>query len=408
MVYKARCKTNNAIIAIKVINLDEYPLSIEMIQRQTTFWSKCDHPNIVKYYGSFTNGPDLWILTELMAAGSMYDILKFGYGGGFKDESIIASIASDVVNAIAYLHSNHEIHRDIRSGNILFNARGQAKLSDFGLATSLIQNGQKKSAAISMYGDACYMAPEMLTSNSGYTEKTDIWGLGLVIIELATGKMPYAGMKFMESMANIITKDPPSLSKDRHSSQICDFVNQCMNMNPKKRASAEDLLEHKFLKTSRGSGAIATTVLSQLAPLEQRYKFLYENKTEQKVPREKSVERMQFDFLDGETPKEEESSSTKEEEKEEKEGGELKKIETHGRFTIRRISADSSRDPLDETQSSAAAEKKKIVAFDSIAGEIRLLKFEISSLESENEFISDRINQIALALQQIKEHRNAE
>lgn len=402
-VYKARCKTNNVIIAIKIINLDEYPLSIETIQKQTKFWSKCDHPNVVKYYGSFTNGPDLWILTELMAAGSMYDILKFGYGNGFKDETIIASIATDLVNAIVYLHSNHEIHRDIRSGNILFNAHGQAKLSDFGLATSLIQNGQKRSAALSMYGDACYMAPEMLTSNCGYTEKTDIWGLGLVIIELATGKMPYAGMKLMESMANIITKAPPALSKDRHSALICDFVSQCLNVNPKKRASAEELLEHKFLKTSRGSAAIATTILSQLAPLEQRYKILYENKADQKMQKEKSVEKMSFDFFEGDNNnKDDEKPSPRQE----KEGGDLQKVETHGRFTIRRSqSASESKELLGDV---SPVEKKKNPTFEALSSQLRLLKFEVSSLESENEYISDRIHQIAIALQQIKANREEE
>ncbi|EAX90017.1 protein kinase, putative [Trichomonas vaginalis G3] len=305
--------------------------------------------------------------------------------------------------ALLYLHSNHEIHRDIRSGNILFNAHGQAKLSDFGLATSLIQNGQKRSAAVSMYGDACYMAPEMLTNNTGYTEKTDIWGLGLVLIELATGKMPYAGMKFMESMASIITKEPPTLSKDKHSSLICDFVNLCLNTNPKKRASAEDLADHKFPKTSRGSGAIATTILSQLAPLEQRYKILYENKTEQKMQKEKSFEKMEFDFFEGDNPNSGEKSPRSDDKNNDSDKESLDRVETHGRFTITRVgSCSDSKEMLGE---SPPPEKKKNPATEAISSQIRLLKFEIQSLESENEFISDRIHQIAMALQQIKASR---
>ena len=288
-IYKALCKTNSQIIVIKIIDLEEYPLTLETITKQTAFWSTAHHPNIVGYYGSFVVGSNLWILSEYMAGGSLFDILKFGYGSGIKDESIIAYIASQVVTALAYLHENKEIHRDIRSGNILINSHGEVKISDFGMATSLIQEGKKRSAAISMYGDACYMAPEILTENKGYTPKTDIWSFGLVIIELVTGKMPYDGMKFMESMLQIISKEPPKLAKEGHSSLIVDFVDRCLRTDPTKRASAEELREHKFLKLSKGPGPIITTILSKLPPLEQRYHLLYgdpkEERLEEVVPK---------------------------------------------------------------------------------------------------------------------------
>ena len=274
-IYKALCKTNSQVIVIKIIELEEYPLSLETITKQTAFWSTAQHPNIVGYYGSFIVGSNLWILSEYMAGGSLFDILKFGYGSGIKDESIIAYIAQQVVTALDYLHENKEIHRDIRSGNILINSHGEVKLSDFGMATSLIQEGRKRSAAISMYGDACYMAPEILTDNKGYTPKTDIWSFGLVIIELVTGKMPYDGMKFMESMLQIISKEPPKLSKEGHSSLLVDFVDRCLKTDPSKRASAAELREHKFLKMSKGPGPVITTILSKLPPLEQRYNLLY-------------------------------------------------------------------------------------------------------------------------------------
>ena len=283
-VYRAQCISNQQIIVIKIIELEEYPLSIETIIKQTAFWSICQHPNVVSYYGSFVVGSDLWILSEYLSGGSLFDILKFGYGSGIKDEGIIAYIASQIVHALDFLHENKEIHRDIRSGNILINSHGEVKISDFGMATSLIQNGKKKSAAISMYGDACYMAPEILTQNQGYTPKTDIWSFGLVVIEMVTGKMPYDGMKFMESMLQIISKDPPKISKVGHSSLLVDFVDQCMKQDPEKRASAKTLLEHKFLKLSKGPGPVITTILSKLPPLEQRYKLLYASKTEEEAP----------------------------------------------------------------------------------------------------------------------------
>lgn len=99
------------------------------------------------------------------------------------------------------MHENREIHRDVKASHILLSTTGNVKLDFSGGATSLIQ---LRNEALSIFGDATYMAPEILKSRSGYTEKTDFWGLGLTVIYFATGKMPFAGQKFLESLARII------------------------------------------------------------------------------------------------------------------------------------------------------------------------------------------------------------
>lgn len=274
-VYKAICTDNGLTVVVKIIDLEEYPLSLETIMKQTAFWSKCAHKNIVSYFGSFVNGSQLWILTEFMFGGSVSDILKLGYGQGIKDESIVAAIIRSVVRGLRYFHRNKEIHRDVRSGNILISQTGIVKISDFGLATSLIQGGRKKIEAISVYGDACYMAPEILNSDAGYSEKTDIWSLGLTVIELATGKMPYEGKKFMESMVLILSENPPELPKEGYSAAIRDFVSCCLRINPEKRATASELMNHKFLKNAGGNEAIANSIIGQMVSIEERFKLIH-------------------------------------------------------------------------------------------------------------------------------------
>lgn len=248
-VYEARCIPNQKIIAIKQINLEQFPLELETIQRQTAFWSKCSHPNIVEYYGSFVDGSTLWILNEFMAAGSLKDLIKYKYPSGFGDEALISALLAQVVSGVKFFHDNHEIHRDIRSNNILVNSEGVAKLGDFGLATSLVKGGTRQGSTLSLFGEECYMAPEVLRNENGYSEKTDIWSLGLTAIEFGTGKMPYAGMKFMESLVQIIDNEPPTLPDTKQfSAAYKDFVKACLNAIPSKRATAAELLNHRFLK----------------------------------------------------------------------------------------------------------------------------------------------------------------
>lgn len=194
-VYLSTCKVNKMKLAIKVIDLEESNSTIATFQKAIAFWSKSSHPNIPVYYGSFMNGPKLYILEELLSFGSIQNIMKLSFTSGFSDETLIATILYGVVSALKYYHEHHEIHRDISTSNILISSTGEVKLGDKGIATSLIQNGHLRNDANSMLGDATSMSPEILKNENGYTEKSDVWTLGLATIQLATGQRPYSDQK---------------------------------------------------------------------------------------------------------------------------------------------------------------------------------------------------------------------
>ena len=421
-IYRAKCITNGQNVALKVVDLDSNPLEFDLLVKQTAFWSRLKHEKILSYYGSFISKSELWIITESMGGGSLSDILKFGHGSGIKDESIIAEISKSILKALCYLHKNKEIHRDVQSGNVLINSRGEVKLSDFGIATSLFINGNVRKEANSVYGDPCCMPPEMLTSGSGYTEKTDIWGLGLCILELATGKKPYEGMKTMESVLEIVTKEPPSLPKEGFSPSIRNFVSLCLQFNPEKRPSAEELLEHKFIKTASGAGPIITKIILKLAPLEQRYTMLYGNTQEKNVP--KSMEKFVFDFdvtrrhhlrptgakkklmIQREQPKSDSQTNEKTENhhmkitrshsitietemiRESPPQENTPVVEKRGRFSIQRINSKSSELlPVRNNE----GDSKEIVQ---IKGEIGDLKKVVSQLETDNHEMQKKVQEI--------------
>lgn len=270
-VHVAKCLTNNKELAIKIINLEAYPMEIDLLRQEVAFWSSSQHPTVVKYYNSFTSGTRLYILMECMSGGSVADILRYAFPNGFKDECIIATILYSILRALDYIHSNKELHRDVKPANALAGSDGQIKIGDFGVAASLLINPSR----FTVIGTPCYMAPEVLQNTDGYTEKADIWSFGITAIELAMGSAPYASMAPLQIIQKVLKAPPPILTASSGFSQeFRDLVKACLNYDPSKRPTAHELLQYKFFQKVKGPEYIRDNVLVKLPPLEQRFPML--------------------------------------------------------------------------------------------------------------------------------------
>lgn len=372
LVYHARCISNGKTLCVKRIDLETSPLNVDSIRRQTAFWSKSSNPNIVQYFGSFSAGSSLWLLTEYMGGGSISELLKFGYSHGIRDEPLIATILYSVLSALDFLHDHHEIHRNVRASNILVNDCGECKIADFGLATSLVKSGVLLPGTNSVYGETCYMAPEVLKSQNGYSEKSDAWALGLCAIEIATGKMPYEGMKFMESLVQIIDRDPPRLPDNgTWSAPFRDFVSRCLVSDPGRRASVKELLEHKFLRMRQSREYVRQKLLMSMPPLWERFAVVHGNI---EAPNQKEWRPdISFDF----------SVEEEEEDRQEKPVVKLQKLQKN-RFTIVRTCKEST-----PAQNEKAEEKMK-----RLGDEIARLKAVLQKLEEENTGLHNEVRSI--------------
>ncbi|XP_033210319.1 serine/threonine-protein kinase 3 isoform X3 [Belonocnema kinseyi] len=251
-VYKALHKESGQVLAIKQVPVDT---DLQEIIKEISIMQQCDSPYVVKYYGSYFKNTDLWIVMEYCGAGSVSDIMRLRKKTLQEDE--IATILSDTLKGLEYLHLRRKIHRDIKAGNILLNNEGHAKLADFGVAGQLTDTMAKRNTVI---GTPFWMAPEVI-QEIGYDCVADIWSLGITALEMAEGKPPYGDIHPMRAIFMIPTKPPPSFREpDQWSPEFIDFVSGCLVKNPEERATATELLNHEFI----GSNAKQPSILSQM------------------------------------------------------------------------------------------------------------------------------------------------
>ena len=249
-VYKAVHKESSQVLAIKQVPVET---DLQEIIKEISIMQQCDSPYVVKYYGSYFKNTDLWIVMEYCGAGSVLDIMKLrGIHHGLPrgevktlTETEIATILSDTLKGLEYLHLRKKIHRDIKAGNILLNSEGHAKLADFGVAGQLTDTMAKRNTVI---GTPFWMAPEVI-QEIGYDCVADIWSLGITSLEMAEGKAPYGEIHPMRAIFMIPSKPPPSFGKpDKWSPGFIDFVSRCLVKNPEERATASELLQHEFIR----------------------------------------------------------------------------------------------------------------------------------------------------------------
>ncbi|KAI3363407.1 hypothetical protein L3Q82_012028 [Scortum barcoo] len=244
-VYKARNVNTGELAAIKVIKLEPGE-DFAVVQQEIIMMKDCKHSNIVAYFGSYLRRDKLWISMEYCGGGSLQDIYHIT---GPLSESQIAYMSRETLQGLYYLHNKGKMHRDIKGANILLTDNGYVKLADFGVSAQITATLAKRKSFI---GTPYWMAPEVaaVERKGGYNQMCDIWAVGITAIELAELQPPMFDLHPMRALF-LMTKSnfqPPKLKdKLKWTNNFHHFVKLALTKNPKKRPTAEKMLQHPFV-----------------------------------------------------------------------------------------------------------------------------------------------------------------
>ncbi|GMY38498.1 serine/threonine-protein kinase dst1 isoform X1, partial [Fagus crenata] len=275
-VQRALCKPFNEVVAIKILDFERDNCDLNSVSREAQTMNLVDHPNVLKSHCSFVSDHNLWVVMPFMSGGSCLHILKAAWPDGF-EEVVIATILREVLKGLEYLHHHGHIHRDVKAGNILIDARGAIKLGDFGVSACLFDSGDRQRMRNTFVGTPCWMAPEVMEQLHGYDFKADIWSFGITALELAHGHAPFSKYPPMKVLLMTLQNAPPGLDYERDrkfSKSFKQMIASCLVKDPSKRPSAKRLLKHSFFKQARSSDYIARTLLEGLPALGDRIKAL--------------------------------------------------------------------------------------------------------------------------------------
>ncbi|EPQ26579.1 uncharacterized protein PFL1_05900 [Pseudozyma flocculosa PF-1] len=302
-VTKVLHEKSGTVMAKKVVFIDAKPTVRKQILRELQILHECNSKYIVSFYGAYLSEPHICMCMEFMDKGSLDAIYK-KYGP--IPPEVCGKIAVAVVHGLTYLYDEHRIiHRDVKPSNILVNGMGQIKICDFGVSGELIN-----SIADTFVGTSTYMSPERIQGDQ-YSVKSDVWSLGVSVIEVALGRFPFADgeggsddeddlpadlagtlsptkpnphlsarldgaaakdkakrrksrsgvslegssaqMSILDLLQHIVNEPPPKLPEGKFPKEMEEFVNICLVKDPAKRQTPKELTRHKYVVDSEAA-----------------------------------------------------------------------------------------------------------------------------------------------------------
>jgi len=197
--------------------------------------------NIVNFEHVFEDQENVYILLEICTNQTLNELLKRRKR---LTELEVQCYLSQIIHALKYLHSNRVIHRDLKLGNLFLSEKMEIKVGDFGLATKLEFDGEKKRT---ICGTPNYIAPEILDGKVGHSYEVDIWSVGVIIYTMLVGKPPFETPDVKTTYKKIRMN---SYSFPEHvplSESAKGLITKILNLDPSRRPSLDEILDHPFM-----------------------------------------------------------------------------------------------------------------------------------------------------------------
>jgi serine/threonine protein kinase/Tfp pilus assembly protein PilF len=259
VVFRARQKSLNRTVALKVISLGQWASKahLKRFRLEAEAAAHLEHPGIVPIHEVGERDGQCYFSMKFVEGGQLDEVVGRAPMSIRQGAELIAKVA----RTVHYAHEHGILHRDIKPGNILLDAKGEPHLTDFGLAR-LVESESSVTHTLEVLGTPSYMAPEQAVgNNAAISSVTDVYGLGAVLYQLLTGQPPFAGGTTYETIKLLLDTEPRQPRQlnpkiDRDLSTICL---KCLEKDPQRRypsalALAEDLecwLKHEPIQARR-------------------------------------------------------------------------------------------------------------------------------------------------------------
>jgi TolB-like protein/predicted Ser/Thr protein kinase/predicted Zn-dependent protease len=264
VVFRARQKSLNRTVALKVISLGQWASKahLKRFRLEAEAAAKLEHPGIFPIHEVGERDGSCYFSMKFVEGGQLDEVVRRAPMSTRQAAELIAKVA----RTVHYAHEHGILHRDIKPGNILLDAKGEPHLTDFGLAR-LVESESSVTQTLDVLGTPSYMAPEQAVgNNAAVSSATDVYGLGAVLYQLLTGQPPFAGGATYETIKLLLDTEPrpPRLLNPKIDRDLSTICLKCLEKDPKRRypsalTLAEDLerwLKHEPI-LARHTGVFA-------------------------------------------------------------------------------------------------------------------------------------------------------
>src|SRR5438552_11662435 len=264
VVYRAHQKSLNRTVALKVIGLGHWATQAQLkrFRLEAEAAASLEHPGIVPIHEVGERDGSCYFSMKFIESGQVDEVVRSEPITIRRAVELIAKLA----RTVHYAHEHGILHRDIKPGNILLDAKGEPHLTDFGLAR-LVESESSVTHTLEVLGTPSYMAPEQAVgNNAAVSSVTDVYGIGAVLYQLLTGQPPFAGGTTYETIKLLLDTEPrqPRVVNPKIDRDLSTICLKCLEKDPKRRYSsalalAEDLerwLKHEPIQ-ARHTGIFA-------------------------------------------------------------------------------------------------------------------------------------------------------
>ena len=297
--YELICKDNNKVFAAKMIQKSNIktPRQKQKLRSEIKIHKSCHHSHVVAFEHDFEDSEYVYILLELCENQTLNEI---HHRRKTLTELEVQCYMIQLIKALKYLHSHRIIHRDLKLGNLFLNDKMELKVGDFGLATKLDYDGERKKT---ICGTPNYIAPEVISS-LGHSFEVDIWAIGIIIYTLLIGKPPFETRDVKITYDKIKKAEFYFPQNSKISNSAKNLIKKILVVDPNQRPSLNEILFDEFFNQGITIPKLLPTATLAFKPTSEyinKYMHQTNDTKEENINKETSIEISKNNFCEENT-----------------------------------------------------------------------------------------------------------